>query len=220
MKKLFDNVLNFIYPPACGFCGEICKEYLCKKCEISIIKNLKCKIDIYNESINRYYNEHLYLFKYEGKIREKILDYKFNDKSYLYKTFSEIILKNKKACGFLNSYDIIIPIPIHKKRKKERGYNQSELIAKDIVNRINSLKMDKDNLYKCKHIKPQSTLTKKERTENIKGAYRIRDKSKIEDKKIIILDDVYTTGSTVNECSKILKEAGAEKIGILTIAKD
>ena len=166
-----------------------------------------------------YFNESMHIFKYNEMIRQRLIEYKFQDKSYMYKTFAKIILKNKKVCGFLEKYDIIIPVPIHKKRRLKRGYNQTELIAKEICKNI-SLELKTDVLIKQKNIKAQSELNKNERKQNIKNAFEIKNINEIIDKKILLFDDIYTTGSTVNECSKILKKAGAKQIGVVTIAKD
>ena len=128
--KIIDNILNLIYPPVCGFCNEICKENLCKKCEIKI---KKYEINLIRKFKDKYFDELICLFNYEDIIRDTLIEYKFQNKAYLYKTFSLIILKNKKICGFLKNYDIIIPVPISKKRKRQRGYNQSELLAREIA---------------------------------------------------------------------------------------
>ncbi len=77
-----------------------------------------------------------------------------------------------------------------------------------------------NSLYKIKNIQPQSSLDKQNREKNIQGAYVIKNTKNIINKKVLLVDDIYTTGNTVNECSKMLKLAGARKIGILTIAKD
>ena len=121
----------------------------------------------------------------------------------------------------MKKYDIILVVPISKSRKKERGYNQSELVAKGI-SKIISVKIEKNKLYKIKDIPPQSTLNKEQREENVKKAYKVKNIEKIQNKKILIIDDIYTTGNTVNECAKTLVEAGIERmnIGVLTIAKD
>ena len=200
----------------CAFCSKIDKNYLCEKCRNSLEKLEKMHIDKYK---NKYFNEHIYLFKYENFIREKILAYKFNDKPYYYKTFVKIFITNKKMCDILKTYDIIIPVPIHNKRRKERGYNQTELIAKELSKNFNNLKY-MNILTKNKNAKPQSTLNKKEKIENSKNVYGIKENIEIKQKKILIFDDIYTTGSTANECAKILKECKTKKIGILTIAKD
>lgn len=164
----------------------------------------------------------MYIFKYTDIIRDTIIKYKFNEKSYLYKTFSYLILNNEKIIKYINKYDYIICVPIHKKRKKSRGYNQSELIIKDVCKNNKNIKMENDILIKIKNVKPQSSLDKKARVTNIKNAYilNMKNKEKILDKKILIFDDIYTTGSTANECARVLKTYGAKKVGILTIARD
>lgn len=213
---MLNNILELIYPNVCGICGKICKESLCKRCAIEI---KKYEINLVNKNKKMYFNEIMHIFKYNEMIRQRLIEYKFQDKSYMYKTFAKIILKNKKVCGFLEKYDIIIPVPIHKKRRLKRGYNQTELIAKEICKNI-SLELKTGVLIKQKNIKAQSELNKNERKQNIKNAFEIKNINEIIDKKILLFDDIYTTGSTVNECSKILKKAGAKQIGVVTIAKD
>lgn len=217
---MLDYILDLIYPNVCGFCNTINKESLCNNCEERINQKLLCNIDNYENDNTKYFSNHIYLFKYSDEIRSKILDYKFNDKPYIYKTFAKIIIKNEKICGFLRKYDIIIPIPIHKKRKSIRGYNQSELISKEIVKKITNLKIETNIIIKNKNTMPQSVLNRKERNENVKNVYIIKNTEKINNKRVLLLDDIYTTGSTVNECSKLLKLNGAKEIGIITLAKD
>lgn len=217
---MLDCILDLIYPNVCGFCNTINKESLCNNCEERINQKLLCNIDNYENDDTKYFANHIYLFKYSDEIRSKILDYKFNDKPYIYKTFAKIIIKNEKICGFLRKYDIIIPIPIHKKRKNTRGYNQSELISKEIVKKFTNLKIETNVIIKDKNTIPQSLLNKRERNENVRNVYIIKNTEKINNKKVLLLDDIYTTGSTVNECSKLLKLNGAKEIGIITLAKD
>lgn len=162
----------------------------------------------------------MYLFDYYDLIREKILQYKFKEHIYMYRTFVKIVLNDKKVCGFLKSYDIIIPVPISKKRKQQRGYNQSELIAKKIAQNMNGIEYYDQVLYKIRETIPQSKLDKKKRAQNLLDAYIVKNSELIKNKKVILLDDIYTTGSTVNECSRVLIGAGAKEIGVLTLAKD
>lgn len=210
------NLLEFIYPNVCGFCNKICKEEICNKCRIKI---KKYQINIVIKPPNRYFNELISIFKYEGIIREKILQYKFNDKAYMKNTFAKIILKNKKVCGLLKKYDIIIPVPIHKSRKAQRGYNQTQLIASKLAEYID-IEFCNNVLVKNKNTIAQSKLNRKKRIENIKGAFDILNLKKVQGKNVLLFDDIYTTGSTANECSRVLKTAGAKTVGILTIAKD
>jgi ComF family protein len=152
-------------------------------------------------------------------IRKFLIHYKFNDQSYLYLTIVNFLLKNKKIFEILKSYDTIIPVPISKKRRKERGYNQSELIAREIAKRM-QITYNNQCLFKTKNIVEQSKLNKEERQKNIQGVYEIRNVQILKNKKILLVDDIYTTGSTANECCKILSQANPQKIDVFTIAKD
>lgn len=214
LKKALIFLLQILYPKQCLICGKLEQDTICSKCYNTL--KIEAKVEQYK---NKTFNKHLYIFKYEGKIRNLIIDYKFNDKPYLNELFAKIILKNEKICRKIKKYDIIIPVPIHKKRKNERGYNQSELIARKLAKNLN-VELVTDSLIKQKNTLPQSTLSKKQREENVKTVYKIQNRQKIENKKIILLDDIYTTGATAEECSKILKQNGAKEILVLTIAKD
>ena len=173
------------------------------------------------EYIAKYFDEHLYIFLYQGIIRRMILDYKFNEESYLYKTFVNFLLKNKNFFEKLEKYDTIIPVPISNKRLKSRGYNQSLLLAKEISRNTSfNLKLQTNCLFKVKDIIEQSKLNKEERVKNIQGVYKLFNGKKLYNKKILLVDDIFTTGSTVNECSKVLRKANPKTIGIFTIAKD
>ena len=207
-----------LFPPVCGICGKLDKNSLCNKCKIRLQKNALCKIENYKDT-SSYFDEHIYLFQYTGEIRDTILKYKFNEKSYIYRTFLEFIKNNEKICAQIKKYDIIIPVPVSRKRFKQRGYNQSALIARNLARMLN---IDyKDNvLVKIKDNKPQSEMGQDKRKSNVKGVYIIKNNEKINQKKILIIDDVFTTGNTVNECAKILIENSANNVGIFTIAKD
>ena len=217
INEIIKYVINLIYPNVCGICDKLCDDDICKKCEIKLSNISKIKIDRYT---NKYFKKHLYIFKYEGIIKERLIKYKFNEKNYIYKAFVKFMLKNKKICDFLKNYDIIIPVPIHTKRRMERGYNQSALIAKAISKKIPQIDYLEDVLIKKINNKPQSTKNKSERKNNVIGAYYRKNKEKINNKKILLLDDIYTTGNTVNECCKILQSANPKCIDVITIAKD
>lgn len=222
MNKILiqEKVLNLIYPQTCGICGKINHNSLCKKCEIELKKIQDINIISDGEEIeNKYFNELMYIFKYEGAIRKLILDYKFNEKSYMYLTFVNFLLKNKKIFENIKNYDTIIPIPISKKRQQERGYNQSFLVAKEISKKTD-LKLMNNCLIKTKNIIEQSKLNREDRIKNIQNVYKIKNEQLIKNKKILLVDDIYTTGSTVNECSKMLRQGNPCKIGVLVLARD
>ena len=224
--NLLEKTLEYIFLPSCGVCGKLGEGYLCKKCGKELNKYAICskaylqfKEKSKNEIYIKYNIDRLHIFQYKELIRKLIIQYKFNNKSYLYKTFCEFIVKNKKAFDFIKSYDIIIPVPIHKKRMKERGYNQSELISRELASTLD-LEIYTNVLVKVKNNKPQSILTQKEREENTKNAYKLANSEKIYNKKVLIFDDVYTTGATISACIKELEKAYPNKIGILALAKD
>ena len=191
---------------------------MCLDC-IKIFEKYKIKNRIRKiKDFDKNYNEEMHLFEYKEVVRKHILDYKFNDKSYMYKGFARLVLNDKKIYKKIFSYDIITSVPIHGKRKKLRGYNQSKIIAKEIANIVG---IDyKDLVEKVVNNNPQSELNKDGRIKNVKDVYRLKDNT-LRKKKILIIDDICTTGSTLNEVAKeLLKITKKENIGILTIAKD
>ena len=194
---------------------------LCNRCKIKLEKEYKYETDDYKEDFSKNFIEHNYFFKYENLIRNQILAIKFQEKPYVYKTIANFVKNMQKSLENLKKYDIIIIVPISNKRKRDRGYNQSELIGKEI-SKIIKVPIEKKVLYKIKNTPAQSTLNKKQREENAKGVYKAKNITKLQNKKILIIDDIYTTGNTVNECANMLIQKGIKKtnIGVLTIAKD
>lgn len=210
-------ILNIIYPNVCGICNNISKEDICVKCMAKIKAKKQTKKHIY---LSKSFTYHMYIFPYDDFIRKNIIQYKFSDEAYRYKSFVKIMLKDKKICGFLKKYDIIIPVPISKERRIQRGYNQSELIVKELAKNMKNLNIGTNILYKIRNTPAQSSLNQEQRKNNLKNAYIVKNIEEIKNKKILLFDDVYTTGSTVEECSKMLKLSGAQEIGVLTLAKD
>lgn len=216
------NMLFFIFPRKCEMCETISESYICDKCKSKLEKTevYLNRIDDYSKDNTKYFDEHAYIFEYNSIIREKIIEYKFKNKPYLGKMFSEFFVKNEKMCGFFEKYDIIIPVPMTNKKIKERGYNQTEIIAKIISQNITNITMQKNVLIKYKNNKVQSQLNKEQRQQNVQNVYELNNEEIIKNKNILILDDIYTTGATCNECVKTLRNAQPKKIGIITIAKD
>ena len=217
---ILTQIINLIYPPVCGFCSQINNTFLCQQCDNKFMQIKTATFDNY-QNAPVFFDEHFYLFKYKKDIRQNIIKYKFDEKSYLYKSFSELFIRDEQFTNrFIENYDIIIPVPIHKNRLKSRGYNQSELIAKDIAKRCGK-DYCKDVLIKKNNIVAQSSLDDRlDRIRNIKNAFVCgKNAELVKGKKVAIFDDVFTTGATVNECAKVLKENGASFVGVFTIAK-
>lgn len=243
---MLELVLNFLFPKnknfpqSCIICGKFNKNYVCNACEnrfdkykkFNIIDNeklIKDKIGIQNINLKQqyyliagqkiYWESMIYCFDYKSIVRKYMLQYKFFDKSYLADFFAYEILKNKKLYEILKSYDIIIPVPMDKIKKSNRGYNQTELIA-NIISKKENIICDNTVLEKVKKAKTQSKLKKQERKNNVKNSYVVKSPDKLKNKNVVLFDDIFTTGATVNEISKKLKQAGVRKILVLVIAKD
>ena len=212
----FDKALNFLFPNKCRICFKKGNYEICENCIKRIRHYEDINITYFN---NRNLDSLIYFFRYEGYIRKLVLEFKFFNKFYLGKVFSKIILKNKKLCGNLKFYDIIIPVPMHKTKKLERGYNQTEILAKDLAQNLGIL-YDKNILIKIVNNKRQSSLSEQDRYKNIKNVFKLENPNKIKNKKIILIDDICTTSATLEECSRVLKEAKAKTVMALVIAKD
>ena len=217
-NKIFNTIIDIMFPQVCSICGKLNKEGLCIKCR-NILEKLAI-FQITKENLQeRYFQELISIFPYEGMVRQLLLAYKFHEKSYIYVCFVNFILKNEKIFEKLQSYDTIIPVPISKKRMKERGYNQSLLIAKNLSKELN-ISLQVNCLLKTRNIIEQSKLNKEQRKDNIQNVYELKNGEILNNKRILLIDDIYTTGSTVNECSKILQQAKPERIDVLVVAKD
>lgn len=114
--------------------------------------------------------------------------------------------------------EVLIPVPLHPARKKARGFNQSRVLAREL-GKIVDIDIIEGVLVKSVNVPPQTTLTARERKKNIKGAFKVRDKAKIKDKTILLVDDVFTTGATIQECSTVLINAGGKEVRGITVAQ-
>ena len=217
MLEALNNLL-FHKKHICLICRENnanLKNYICKDC----YENL----DILDKEIeldSSYIKKAYYSLSYNRFIREKMKDYKFNGKNFLYKPFGEIILDTIRKKGLDKRIDIITYIPTHRRKEALRGYNQAELLANYISENIDKPLLG-DNLIKIKWTKDQSHLTKIDRIINLQDSFKLKEAGEVKNKRILLIDDIITTGATMEECSKVLSENGAkEVIGIaLTSSK-
>ena len=190
---MIKKILKMLFPTSCTMCGKICNTWICSKCYVLLKKNLKFY------SINEKGYILYFLSFYEGTIRNLLLSFKFKEKAYIGNLFVELLTKNRKFTEKIKEYDCIISVPMYKKNKARRGYNQTEVIA-DQLEKTLKIKHLKKCLIKIKQNQKQSTLTEKQRIENVKNVYNLENKNEIYNKKILLLDDIYTTGSTVKAC--------------------
>ena len=210
---MYKRIVDLIFPNVCGFCGEkINTRYTCGKC-LNILEYYKEKVYFPSKG-EEYLDEIICAFNYKGTLKSKMLQFKFHDNRYISKSFGDVLSYKIKQHNI--NADIIIPVPICKKRYFERGYNQSEYVAR-YVSKLCNIELEKNVLLKDRSNKQQSLLDASKRAQNVKGVYSIRNAVKIKEKNILLIDDIYTTGATLNECAKILKQAGASKVILITV---
>jgi len=239
--KAKNFILDILFPPICLNCkgGLTRNEYLCDTCYNSIRLNtsLFCPVCRLRLAENKKICGHTkYLLGAAGNyndmaIRNLIHYFKYNSFENLTPILGEILLKYIKNCLPAGRHDklkienfVIVPIPLHRVKERQRGFNQSKLLAEYIAQKISAPQNLKivDALKRIKNTKPQAQCKNNEsRTENIKDCFKIKDLAieSIKNKNILLIDDVFTTGSTINEAVKILKQNGCRKIIALVVAK-
>lgn len=200
--------LIFIHKPYCVVCG--------KPIDIVTEMGLVCG----NCLKKKYYFDRTFsVFVYNNTIARAIFEFKFYRKTFLSKFFVKLMLNKIKECN--ETIDFITCVPMHIKRLRYRGYNQSLLLANDLAEKTN-VPCIYNLLKKVKHTKAQIQLNHKRRKVNLRSAFVFNDEydDLVRGKNVLLVDDVFTTGSTVNECAKALKRSGGvERVFVLTIAR-
>ncbi len=210
---MLTKLVDLFFFRACGLCGQkINERYTCGKC-LNILEYYHEKV-IFHPLYGWFYDKLICGFEYKSYVKNLMLQYKFENKRYLAKSFGDLLVY--KLQKYKITADIIVPVPIHKKRAVKRGYNQSLYIAK-VVSELMGIPCSTEVLRKDINNQKQSLLDSKNRANNVKGVYSLISNKEIEGKKVLLIDDIYTTGMTVNECSKVLKQGGAKEIIVVTV---
>ena len=144
--------------------------------------------------------------------------FKYGRKVSLGKPLGRLMARGCQEFLLESGADLIVPVPLHPKRLRWRGFNQSVLLARQI-SRACDMPMDPFVLVRHRETPPQTQLTEEERRKNMRGAFSLNPDRPIEDKKILLIDDIYTSGATVNECSRTLRRGGAADVYVLTLAR-
>ena len=165
------------------------------------------------------YSLHRSCGQYTGKLKEFILLYKYRRYKILGRDLAKFMLRTLgKSEEIWWGVDAVIPVPLHPKRKRHRGFNQAFVLAK-IIAREKNKTLITNCLVKAENRLPQTAVEAKERGVNIKGAFVVKKAGNIKDKVILLVDDVYTTGATARECSDTLLKAGAKEVRVITLAQ-
>ncbi len=203
------SLKNLIFPSKnicliCKTVDESIKKHICEDC-YSNLEIVNKSVELYSPYIETVY----YSLFYNRFIREIVKDYKYKGKNYLYKALGSIMVDT--LYPFNLELDATLYIPMHKRKQAIRGYNQSELLAKYISEKLDA-PLIKDNLIKHKMTKDQSHSNMVERSTNLKDSFKIKNIESIKGKHILLVDDIITTGSTMEEASRVLIEGGARKV--------
>lgn len=207
-------VIDVLYPPLCHHCDQLLpphRHIICQSCWEQIPS---FQGDIDQTLRERSFDKIYILFKYDEIVQKLIHLLKYNRYISITHYFVETAIKMYPELQN-RSYDAIIPVPLHKIRLRERGYNQSEVIATTLSEKLHT-PVKNELLLRTRHTASQTTFSKKERDKNVKDAFYCPNT--ITDKKILLVDDVITTGSTAEACLRCLKNAGVDQVNIFTIA--
>lgn len=230
-------MLEIFFPETCAACKEICPGKICKGCisEIEFLEEYDycntcgepfTRIDKRDKRKNicmRCVRDEFWFEKarsvalHSGVIKELLHKFKYRDKLILSKALCEIIYC--KFPGDILMFELAIPVPLHLSKLRKREFNQSSLFAKNIARRFNC-RFDPFNLYKIRENRPQFEMENiNERKKNVRGVFKAKDRKKLRGLSILLVDDVFTTGSTVNECARVMYQAGADKVQVLTLTR-
>lgn len=154
---------------------------------------------------------------FDDYFQKLIHGFKYQQKSSLGKRLGKALGEKLKEDKIAEKFDCLVPVPLHSARKRDRGFNQSEILALEMSEATN-LPVLKKLLKRTKNTKDQTKLTPEERIENVKGAFALKDPEIVAGTRVILVDDVMTTGATLGECASVLLEAGAERVIGATIA--
>lgn len=237
MRKFFKKIFEAVFPCQCLCCSKVISEeaLFCSTCwqKLQFITEPKCNICSHpfeQSSANSLllcpiclikkppYKKAISLLHYNSAAKKIIGDLKYRDTTYLAKKLAKFLYNKTKS--ELENIDLVVAVPLHAKKLRQRKFNQSTLLAKELAKLLNK-EFSHDFLIKDQNTKPQASLTKKERQQNLKNAFKLNLKYQetVKNKNILLIDDVITTGSTLEACSKVLKKHGANDIVVLTVAK-
>ncbi len=194
-----NSLLEAVFPTRCGLCGLIGESLVCELCVLEMLPAGACVAQL-GDLVNWYGA----VYDYTGRGAQAVRRLKFNRVTSIADWMSHQILQKLEAENLM--FDLAIPVPIHWSRRCQRGFNQSELLARALPNVSSSL-------LRFKRTRPQVGLTAEQRLENLKGAFKAREN--IEGKSVLLIDDVITSGGTVLECARALRAAGAIEVNAI-----
>lgn len=225
------GILDILYPPRCPVCHGILKgkDGICPECrkKLHYISEPKCKkCGKQLENAEREYCTdccrfpHAYdkggaVFTYDDVMRRSISMFKYHNRREYAKVYAAEIYRQQRHLIDQLSPEVILPVPVHWKKKRQRGFNQAELVAREL-GKLTGISVDTKYLVRKEKTIPQKELTRLQRKENLKEAFALRQNGKHYE-KVLLIDDIYTTGATIDAISEKLRENQTKTIYFLTI---
>jgi len=219
---MMKELISLIFPPKCIFCSKI----IDIKSDIEICRDCYKLIPFVERSSivpfgipgdTGWCDGVICACRYTGIVRNSLIRYKFYGKSGFCRAFGRLMAEKIKSTAEYREFDIILSVPLHKRRERMRGYNQSLLISR-ILSKELMLPEKSKILTRKRETHTQSLLPRDKRRSNLLGAFEVKRADEIKDKTVLLVDDIMTTGVTLNECSKVLKEAGAKRVIAAVVA--
>jgi ComF family protein len=158
------------------------------------------------------------LAHYEGMMADLISHFKYMGASRLAKPLSYLLADYSNSDFSFRDYNLIMPVPLHSRRLRQRGYNQSLLLARTVSSK-HSIPLDYKSLKRIRPTQPQTELSWPQRQKNVHGAFAVHKPEAAAEKTILLIDDVFTTGATVEECARALLKAGSKRVDVLTLVR-
>ncbi|PLX02860.1 MAG: hypothetical protein C0594_11495 [Marinilabiliales bacterium] len=227
--KLVGDFFSLIYPKYCSICGNSLyknEQIVCLKCQLDFPRT-RFHDDVENPVFQLFWGRvHLNMataycnFNKDGNFRKLIHQLKYKGRKDVGRFLGSLLGNELIKSEFFESVDCIVPVPLHPKREKQRGYNQSEWIAMGLSESMNK-KYDAKNLYRSVANDTQTKKGRIERWENVEDIFKLRNPELFKDKHLLLVDDVVTTGSTLEACASTLLRAEGAKVSIacLGVAK-
>ncbi|MBP2630549.1 MAG: phosphoribosyltransferase [Firmicutes bacterium] len=216
IRQMYQAILDIVFPPKCPICHNYIDERgaWCTLCLCQVVAKHYAPLDIKNM---KFLDRCIVLGHYKAGMKQIIHAVKYYKKLY-YIASLVWLLNHKVSLESLQEIDIVVPVPLHKDRLEERGFNQTEKIFKPWAAQQGT--EWQSILRRKKATLKQHNLTIAQRKQNIKDAFCITKQCDIQGKTILLVDDIFTTGATMNECAKVLKSAGANRVIGLALASD
>jgi ComF family protein len=237
-KKIADTALGFIYPNVCQLCGKqpatSSEGFVCARCwqQVRFIKPPFCKrcglppqgavtttFECSNcKELKLHFSSARSAVIYKDAVQKVLSLYKYKRALWFEPFLADLLQREALPELRLQKWDFIVPVPLHPKKKRQREFNQAERLA-TFLSAAAAIPMDTTLLKRISWTETQTRLSREKRAENMRNAFTMRKRKKLNGERILLFDDVFTTGATTNACAAVLLKAGAGEVGVWTVAR-